>query len=221
MRTILVQGASTAVGWYDMESSGWVTKLSNEMLPLNQVNPKEAILVQNDAVPGNTLPAILRDMNRVDKFQRLGKVTTILAIGLNESKIMNGQTRPLVSLGRFQEALSMYGEYVSNRGVSTVYLGTELLVGQTVVTDNGNVFEDDLTEEYDDLLRKHAESMDMPYLDTKNLLKQAGGGEAVCGDGFHPNHIGHAAIYSAVRDAVKNLDFIYSHEPSGFYPHSA
>lgn len=222
MRTVLIQGASTAVGWYDMEGSGWVSRLSSEILPLNQVNPKEAILVQNDAVPGNTLPAVLRDMSRVDKFQRLGKVTTVLAIGLNESKIMSGQTRPLVSLSRFKEALNMYGEYVSARDVNTVYLGTELLTEQTIVTDNGNIFEDDLTDEYDDLIKNHAESLGMPYIHTKGLLRQAGGSEAVCGDGFHPNHIGHAVISSAIKDVIKNFDdFIFSEEPSGLYPHSA
>lgn len=222
MRTFLVQGASTAAGWYDMEHAGWVSRFSEEVLPVNRNNPQEATLVQNDAIPGNTLPAVMRDLSRVDRFQRLGKVTAILSIGLNESKIMKGTTRPLVSLERFQESLNMYSEYMNSRNVNVIYIGTELLLQQTIVTENGNLFEDDLTAEYDHILREHAQKQEMPFIDTRAILIEKGPHKAVCDDGYHPNALGHAAISSVVRDTVKNLgELVPTDEPLGVHPHSA
>lgn len=222
MRTILIQGASTAAGWYDMEHAGWASRISGEMLRLNQNNPREAILVQNDAVPGNTLPAVLRDISRVDRFQRLGRVTGVLAIGLNESKIMNGSTRPLVSLSRFQESLEMYSEYMQSHNVDVVYVGTELLIRDKIVTENGNIFEDDLTAEYDEVLRQHAEYQKMPFVDTRSILRESDPLLSVCEDGYHPNALGHTALAHMIGDSLKNMgDLVSSGQPEGIYPHSA
>lgn len=219
MRTILVQGASTAAGWYDMEKAGWPNRVASEVLPLNENNPQEAILVQNESIPGTTLPAILRDISRIDRYQRLGRVTSVLAIGLNESKIRKDRSRPDVSLERFETDLETYSDYMQSRGVNTVYLGTELLLKETIVTEMGNTFESDLTLEYDELLRQQAAKNDMPYISVNGLLGEIGLHRSVSHDGYHPNALGHAAISVAVLDAIKNLgDIIPMGAPEGLHP---
>ena len=61
MRTVLIQGSSTAAGWHDFERGGWVNRLSTDVLEFNAIHTTEAINFQNDAIPGNTILPILRD----------------------------------------------------------------------------------------------------------------------------------------------------------------
>ena len=199
MKTILIHGASTAAGWYDMERAGWVNRLHIEALHTNKESPQEAISIQNASIPGNTLLGIMKDIDRVDRYRKLGSVTAILAIGLNESKIMKGRNRPLVSLEKFQSALSEYGDYVESRGGELVYVGTEVLLDSTIVTENGNTFEDDLVAEYDALIEQQAAKTGSPYVSLETLFSEAGVENAVASDGYHPNELGHELIYRSIK----------------------
>lgn len=205
MRTILIHGASSAAGWYDMERGGWANRLSKNALDVNLANPQEAVMIQNHSIPGNTLPGILKDIDRVDTYRRLGSVTAILAIGLNEAKIMNGATRPLVTPSRFQGFLSDYSKAMRERSVNVVYLGTEVLTKETIVTENGNTFEDDLVAEYDALIDERAQEDDMPYISLARLFKASGFEASVATDGYHPSAIGHAAIHAAISQELTKL----------------
>jgi lysophospholipase L1-like esterase len=199
MKTILIHGASTAAGWYDMERAGWVNRLHLDALHANEECPQEAISIQNASIPGNTLLGIMKDIDRVDRYKKLGSVTAILAIGLNESKIMKGRNRPLVSLDKFQSALDEYGNYVESRGGNLVYLGTEALLNDTIVTENGNTFEDDLVAEYDALIQQQAAKTGSPYVSMEDLFSQIGIESAVAADGYHPNAFGHELIYRSIK----------------------
>lgn len=189
-----------------MERGGWANRLNKDVLEVNLVNPQEAVMVQNRSVPGNTLPGVLnKDIGAVDVYRRLGSVTTILAIGLNEAKIMNGATRPLVSLERFQRLLGEYSGVMNKRDVNVVYLGTEVLTRDTIVTENGNTFEDDLVAEYDALIAEQAHKDGMPYISMSQLFEKEGKDVSVAPDGYHPSVLGHAAIHSAVSQELTKL----------------
>ena len=202
MRTLLIHGASTAAGWYDMERAGWASRLHQEALQVNRVNPQEAVVVQNTSIPGNTLLGVMKDLEGVSKYKKLGTVTAILAIGLNESKIMAGRTRPLVSLDRFQDALGSYSDQVEAQGGNVLFLGTEALRESTIVTENGNTFEDDLVAEYDYILETTAAERGYPYVSMVNTLSRLGLENTVSADGYHPNALGHKAICEALKVAL-------------------
>ena len=202
MRTLLIHGASTAAGWYDMERAGWASRLHQEALQVNRVNPQEAVVVQNTSIPGNTLLGVMKDLEGVSKYKKLGTVTAILAIGLNESKIMAGRTRPLVSLDRFQDALGSYSDQVEAQGGNVLFLGTEALRESTIVTENGNTFEDDLVAEYDYILETIAAERGYPYVSMVNTLSRLGLENTVSADGYHPNALGHKAICEALKVAL-------------------
>lgn len=206
MRTILIHGASTAAGWFDMEYAGWANRLHLNALHANRQNPWEAVMIQNTSIPGNTLPGIMKELNQIEKFRRLGQVTTILAIGLNESKLMSGATRPLVSLDRFKSALNDYANCAESMGANVMYVGTEMLYRDTIVTENGNIFENDLVAEYDYLIEEEAARRGAPYVSLVNLFNKIGPEIAVAPDGYHPSAIGHAAIHGAVVDALRPFE---------------
>lgn len=199
MKTILIHGASTAAGWYDMERAGWVNRVHLDALHVNKESPQEAISIQNASIPGNTLLGIMKDIDRVDRYKKLGSVTAILAIGLNESKILQGRNRPQVSLDRFRTALDEYSGYVESRGGDLVYVGTEVLLQSTIVTENGNTFEDDLVAEYDALIEQQAAKTGSPYVSMETLFSQVGTESAIAADGYHPSALGHELIYRAVK----------------------
>ena len=199
MKTILIHGASTAAGWYDMEHAGWANRLHLDALRANIERPEEAITIQNTSIPGNTLLGVMKDIDRVDRYKKFGSVTAVLAIGLNESKIMKGRSRPLVSLDRFRLALDEYGDYVESRGSEVIYLGTEVLLENTIVTENDNTFEDDLVAEYNDLIERQADKSGSLYVSPKNLFNEVGIENAVAADGYHPNALGHELIYRAIK----------------------
>lgn len=221
MKTILIHGASTAAGWYDMERAGWANRLHLDALYANKERPEEAITIQNASIPGNTLLGVMKDIDRVDRYKKFGSVTAVLAIGLNESKIIKGRNRPLVSLDRFQSALDEYGNYVESRGGEVVYVGTEVLLENTIITENGNTFEDDLVAEYDDLIKQRADKSGSPYVSPKTLFAEVGIENAVATDGYHPNALGHELIYRSIKKQIllRNRGFDEQGAPSNITSH--
>lgn len=205
MKTVLIHGASSAAGWYDMEAGGWANRLNHDALLSNIRNPQEAVVVQNSSIPGNTIVGVLKDLERISMYRRFGGVTTILAIGLNEAKILQGSTKPLVSLKRFRDALERYSDYARGQDVDTIYVGTEPLTHSTIVTENGNTFEDDLVEEYNAQIAEHASVQAMPFVSQAGVFGVERKEKCISPDGYHPSSLGHFALYTAIREELKNL----------------
>ncbi len=207
MRTIFIEGASTAFGMHDYERGGWAARLHLDLMAANAANILDPTIVVNRAVPGMTLPAIARNVvPEMVRFRRIGPVTTILSVGMNEAKILPGETKPLISLLQFQLELGKYATHARGLDIPTVYVGPQPIdIQRTVPTSSGSILEDDLLEEYASVMRETAQETDMPFVDTRALLSGHDLSEVLDRDGYHPNSLGHAILHDAVKAALTQL----------------
>jgi lysophospholipase L1-like esterase len=207
MKTLLVEGASTAFGMHDYERGGWAARLHLGMMAPNAANMIDPTIVVNRAIPGNSLPAILRTAEEdTARFLRIGPVTTILSVGMNEAKIHLGLTRPVISLERFRHDLDAYASIGRQLGVSTVYVGPQP-VNEPLIRSNGtgSMIEDDLVEEYGLAMAGIAHNSAMPFVDPRALFAGYELSDVLNRDGYHPNALGHAILHGAIQDALKQI----------------
>jgi hypothetical protein len=123
MKTIVVEGASTAFGNFDMEYGGWAARLHLDALRYNQHAPQHPpIRIDNRAVPGSTVPGIAKQYEvNLARYRPLGKVASIVEIGLNESKIMPGMSKPIIRLELFSKHVGTLCALASEAEVPLIF----------------------------------------------------------------------------------------------------
>lgn len=212
MKAILIEGGSSAAGYHDAERGGWAFRLNVDVLRHNQENMLNPAFIRNLAFPGRTLSGILRNegagyIEELAQLKSLGTITTILAVGLNESKIAPGQKAPVMPLKRFEADLELFNRINRNNSVSTIFLGIGPVVDEkTNPTATHYLLKDEVTREYDEVIKEAAAySEDTRYIDTYRLFMDTGLGQVMHEDGFHPNALGHKVLHQAV---VKELSVL-------------
>jgi lysophospholipase L1-like esterase len=211
MRLIAVGGESTAFGYYDEENrNGWAGRLQSRAMHLTQATPLDPAIVRNYALPGRTIVSVARELiPELSRLKRLGDVAAILSIGMNEAKIHQGQTRPLVALDAFGAHLIRYAEDTARLAVPTIYVGLCAVdETRTSPAPSGATIEDDLVEEYDAVLEDLAVSTGMPYVPTRSLQVARGLEATLSPDGCHPNAYGHELIEAAVCNELVTLQML-------------
>ncbi len=209
MRTILIEGASTAHGWFDDKLHGWANRLALGVMDYSQRDPTNAIIVDNRAVPGMALSGILKRFETDLAQAQLNSsgVTPVLSTGLNEARTFPGRTQSLVPADRFRVQLNQY--FIVARAVSS----PAILVGPQWVDEDltqpvdklGFSVTNDRLAEYGEIMRQVSDAKGATYVDIHNHFKENGGTELLSEDGCHPNALGHAAIYSQVLGAMKTI----------------
>ena len=207
MSTILVDGASTAYGYYDAQYHGWANRLRLSVLPGIQLAPHSPIVVDNVAFPGKTITSLLRDAsaNLDSHTGRSTTLTSVLSVGINESKIMPGEQRPALGLNRFGWAVKRYVEYCDGYGAGVVLVGPQPAADETLVSSfTGATIERDLTEEYAEIMRSVADETGAAFVDAYALFGEEP--EAyLSSDRVHPNALGHAVLYDAIQKELRTF----------------
>jgi lysophospholipase L1-like esterase len=205
MRTIYIDGDSTTYGMADLEMGGWPNRLHVAMLR-RTADIENMIMVANRAMPGRTLPGILREADaNMAYYRRFGEVTAVLQTGMNEVKIFPGSSAPLIPARRFGEQVIRFCVGAFEKDC------TPLLVGPPPIdtshdnpTFSGAVIKDELLVEYGEIVRSVAASTGAAFVDTRAVFAAAGRPlhELLAPDGYHPGALGHAALATAVHSAL-------------------
>lgn len=205
MRTVLVEGASTAFGLYD-SFGGWASRLHSETMDYNKAHCLDPVVVQSKATPGKMLtamaPSLLSD---IKYYSRLGPVRCVISAGLNESKIVKQTNRPIVDPVRFGVSLCTLLNSVVESGTSPIVVGPQAVRdnGQGYLETNSHYIENDLTEEYAEFMRMSADEYEVPYVDVRALFAYHDVEKVISDDDIHPTSFGHELIAAAVMTQLK------------------
>lgn len=211
MKRILVDGGSSAYGYRDYEQKGWVNRLGLSTMRMSERYPTNPIVVKNDAEPGRTLPAIAKTHTaNAEVYRQAGDVTSVIQVGLNESKIMSGWTRPIISPERFATQILEFCEVQRESGIRTVLVGPQPVDdSRTNRTPEGTLIVDELTASYGDAMREAAEATQTTYVDTRQVFGGMALDQVLAADGYHPNAQGHALIHQAVEATLQDMGALY------------
>lgn len=204
MKTIYVDGGSTAYGMFDAERGGWAARLHLQTMMDNASHMTNPTVVTNRAMPGRTLGAVLRGFsNDTVPYLRQGGVTAVVQVGLNEAKIFPGSDRPIVDIEKFGSQLMQLSGTTYDKGIRTILVGPQP-IDETLARSNptGSIMEDDLIEAYGEVMRQTAEAEGMAYVDTRTLFADHSLGEVLAPDGYHPNALGHTMLFQAISDVL-------------------
>jgi lysophospholipase L1-like esterase len=173
-------------------------------------NQTQQVFIDNRARPGLTIGSILRTADTDFATHRsIGGVAAVLSVGLNESKIMPGLTKPVVMPGLFATQLERYSTMAAAREVPTVFVGPQPAIVDTLVSEyTGATIERDITEEYAEAMRAEAKATGMPYIDTFELFGDPPEGYYMAPDGVHPTALGHMALHQAISGALSDIRFL-------------
>ncbi|MGB4759197.1 MAG: GDSL-type esterase/lipase family protein [Candidatus Saccharimonadales bacterium] len=211
MRSILVDGSSTAYGMHGGADGGWAVRLHRETGFYNEHNVANPICVYNNAIPGITLPVVNRKSYATAVLHAPSvdnQIVRILSVGINEAKILPGRERPIVSLGHFASELEIYSSKSLLQRAETIYVGPQPVdESKTMpIESSGSIIEDDYVNEYAELMRQQANWDLVPYIDVRAMFAQYDMSEVLHEDGRHPNAFGHQLIYQAVRRELVELN---------------
>lgn len=206
MKTIYIEGGSTAYGMFDLQQGGWANRL--QVATMREIEDiTDPTVVVNHALPGRTLPAIMRDVaSRAADYRRYGPVAAVLQVGFNEAKVYPPNTMPIITTRRFGDQLLRFCSEICSGEVSPILVGPQPTAG---VIDNtlgtGSLIRNDLIAEYAEVMRTTAAETGTPYVDTQAIFADSLE-ELLADDGYHPNELGHLVICDAVRGSLRGLE---------------
>jgi lysophospholipase L1-like esterase len=207
MNTLLIEGASSAYGYFDFEAGGWAGRIKTRKMQEGMDSILESTLVINNALPGQSLAGVNRELQtRIQNYKRLGPVAVAAQVGLNEAKIYPPNTGPVVSASFFGGQVMRFCEIVQSEGSVPILVGPGPVdESHDLPTISGAILRNDAISAYADVMRETAERQGAIYVDTRQAY--AGSGYSITElvareDGSHPSPLGHAVIADAVNDVL-------------------
>lgn len=205
MNIVYVEGGSTAFGALDREMGGWPSRLHVTALR-EATSWEDATMVINRSMPGRTLPGILREAEaNMAYYYKFSPVAAVLQTGMNEVKIFPGSHTPIITAKRFGEQVSRFCAIAREQDCAPVLVGPQPIdTSRNNTFFGGTIIKDELLVEYGDIMRGVAERTGAPYVDTRAIFEGSGRPvqELLSEDGCHPNNLGHAALATAVYNAL-------------------
>lgn len=207
MNTLLIEGASSAYGYFDFEAGGWAGRLKSRKMQEGMDNILESTFVINNAFPGQSLAGVNRELQgRMQNYKRLGPVAVAAQVGLNEAKIYPPSTKPVVSTSFFAGHVIRFCETVlAEQAVPILVSPGPVDESRDLPTISGAVLKNDAISAYADVMRDTAARYGVIYVDTRQAYADSGYPlhELVAPqDGSHPSALGHAVIADAVNGVL-------------------
>lgn len=207
MKTLLIDGASSAYGYFDFAAGGWAGRLKTRVMQEGMENILDSTLVINHALPGQSLAGVNRELaGRIWQYRRLGPVAVAAQVGLNEAKIYPPNTRSVVPVGTLAGHVARFCEIVLSEESVPILVGPGPVdEGRDLPTISGAVLQNDAITAHADTMRRIAGQCGGVYVDTRQAY--ADSGYPLCElvaaeDGSHPSPLGHAIIAEAVYAAL-------------------
>ncbi len=208
MAVIYAFGDSVTYGAWDVEKSGWATRLRVFLDEKQQKDPSLYYLLYNLGIPGETTEGLVKRFDHETQARRRGdeEVIFIFAFGANDNAY-------LVSKERFRISKE---EYISNLNTvitkARVISPKILILNITPVIDEANalprndkVRSNKYVTEYNEALEIFAKEKDVTLVDVYSVFMKAGYESLFDEDGLHPNTEGHQLIFKAVKSVVEKM----------------
>lgn len=218
MKTVLVEGASTAYGVGDSEHGGWASHLHRNAIRHSAEYPHDQVMVANFSYPGQTIRRINAYLEQdINRMRAASKLAVIASVGLNEARIMAGCSEPILNLDDFDKELRTYLEIAEQTDVIPVLMGPQRIDDtRTRPTVYGSVIKQDIVDEYSHQVAKVAVEAGVPHIDVNALQQPYSIDKVIAKDGLHPTSFGHEIIYRATEDTLRHLGALWPYAYDDF-----
>ncbi len=187
---IAIWGDSITYGSCDEAGLGWVGRFRNTF------STGDYVAVYNRGVNGDTTEDVLKRF--LTEADSLEPTQIIFAIGINDTKYLDGETKNKVPLEKFQANMRLLIQQAQ------VYTNNVVIVGLTAVDESvprygGTRFVNRDIQIYCDNLKHIAEEKNLQFIDVFNVLQP----ESDLFDGVHPNASGYEKLFRAITQKLK------------------
>lgn len=205
MRTVITLGDSTAFGMLDFEKGGWSNRLQARLMQEGVSDILESTIVANRALPGFNLQHVIGEMpDAIRYYMKFSdEVAAVAQVGLNETKIIPPNDRPLVSPERFGEQILRFCNVAVQAGAHPLLVGQAPIdTSRELPTISGAILDDQTIADYGEVMRTKAKLAGYNYVDLRQAFAGYEPYQFLGPDGSHPNAFGHQIISEAVYDAL-------------------
>ncbi|MBT4870928.1 MAG: SGNH/GDSL hydrolase family protein [Candidatus Diapherotrites archaeon] len=199
MKNILIFGDSITQGYFAVDN--FVVRLIVKYLKFT-FKHHELVFVQNLGKIGDTSYDLAKRMEENIKLRNhFGKITIIISIGLNDSRVNNKKKSVQVSEKDYLKNLKKIYEIASKYSNKIIFVGLSN-VDETKTApcfwDKQFSYKNKLIIKYDNALKKFAKNNGVPYVETFNKLDTD-----FLIDGIHPTHKGHKILFDLINKELE------------------
>jgi lysophospholipase L1-like esterase len=199
---VLIFGDSITWGADDQEGLGWANRLRKYLQATD-----ENIAVYNCGIRGDTTENLLEIFSVEANARRSRKndELIIFAIGINDSRTLNGQQQ--VELSKFKANVQALIEQAKVLTSNIIFVGlTRVVDGKSNWTDDrGNlVYTASTVKEYDTALKTLVNENSVNYVEMFDLLEDSD----MPDDGLHPDARGHEKMFNRIKDYITANNFL-------------
>jgi lysophospholipase L1-like esterase len=196
--SILIFGASTTQGFYDIKFGGWADRIKSYLLKVT-LNTGKYYEVFNLGISGDTTKELLKRFENECNVRRPSII--IMSIGDNDSSYLKSKQKNMVPIHEFEDNLNLLIKKAKKFTNNIILLGCKNVIEDLtnpVSWQKDLVYKNSYLKMYDDASKRIAEESNAGYVKLFGLLD-----EDDFADGLHPNTQGHEKIFCLVRDFIK------------------
>lgn len=200
MANILVFGDSIVHGYYDTEG-GWAQRLKN-FLDEKTFNGKEYPSVYNIGISGDTTELLLERFEPELKRRLDTDDIIIIAIGINDSSILDETKEFWVPAGMFKENIDKLIKISKEYSDKIILIGLNPVEESKVSPFHGSIdihYKNENIQKYNEIVKNLCKENEVYFIDFIEEWKKLDYFKLLY-DGIHPNPDGHKMIYKIVRD---------------------
>jgi lysophospholipase L1-like esterase len=201
MKNCLIFGDSITQGFFAVDN--WVARIIAEKLKINPIK-RPPVFVNNLGVAGNTTFDLIKRMEFDIKARNFfDDLTIVIAIGINDTKLMNGNDSPIIKKEDFENNIN------NIFNIAKKYTDKIIFVGLTYVDEEKTnpcfwekekAYQNKFVKEYDNIIESFCNKNNVDYICLYDKTKD----KNLLFDGLHPNSNGHKIIYEEVRKKLNN-----------------
>ena len=195
MSKLLVFGASTTWGAFDLEYGGWVERLKTHFL--RNYKEKE-IGVYNFAVLDNNTRGILefveQDIKKITKIES-EKLNLLFSLGSNDARY-NKENQIKVPIEEYEKNIKEIIQIAKKYSKRIIIIGPSK-INESLTNpweNSGEYWKNENIEIYNNLIENICKEEKLEFISLINEIE-----ESDLHDGLHPNTEGHKKIYEKVK----------------------
>ena len=203
---IVVVGASTAQGYWDMEG-GWAERVKREFMQraIKSKNYYAVPSVFNISIDGDDAIKILKRLN-TELCTRIGNKNDdviIFQFGVNDSSRQQGEfiETPTEFKKNYEEIIKIAKNYANNVVLCNILPCNDELV-QPVAWNDAIYYYNDRIVEFNAKIKELCSENNLKMIDIFSVFAGADA-QGLLEDGLHPNSFGHELIYNAVMEEME------------------
>lgn len=207
MDNLLIFGDSITTGEFDVEGGGWADRLKSHVFKrrLDGTLPKPIYTYELGIPAQDTAGLKSRILAEIKAREDPGEVSAVLlAIGINDSKVLKATNKNVVSLSDFKTRYESILFELKENGYACSVVGLTR-VNESVPRTSDTLFVNDEIQKYDGVIQELAAQYSLHYIPVSDLFLERAD---LLVDSVHPNAEGHRMMFERVKEHLEKAGII-------------